>query len=196
MKTTLVLLLILATCLLATSNALAQSSFGMSWSLTMPTGNTYDFVDKISLRGFNVEYRQIQSTTWGWGINAGYNVHAKDYTDTYQRDNLAVTGLRSHYINTVPIYGAVYKYFGNSRRDGRWYVALNGGTAWLEQRVTLGLYEITEDNWHLSAAPEVGYHLPWDSFVGHVSARYVLVNSAGTTDTQSWFEFRLGFGLD
>jgi len=184
------------TVLLVGSQAQAQSSFGMSWSLTVPTGNTKDFNKSMSFRGFNFEYRDIQSTSWGWGINAGYNVFADDYTDTYNRDNFAITGLRSHYINTVPIYAAAYKYFGNSRKNGRWYVGLNGGTAWLEQRVTLGLYELKEDNWHLSVAPEVGYHLPWDSFIGHISARYVMVNSAGNTDTQSWFEFRIGFGLD
>ena len=196
MKKTFALLLVLLLTGLMAGQAAAQSSFGMSWSLTLPTGNTKDVTNNLSARGVNFEYRDIQSTTWGWGINAGYNVFAADKTDTYFEDNWAVSGLRSHYINTIPIYAAGYKYFGKSRRDGRFYVGLNAGTAWLEKRLTFGLYEIKESNWHLTVAPEIGYHLPWDSFLGHVSARYVMVNEAGTTESQSWLEFRLGFGLD
>jgi Outer membrane protein beta-barrel domain len=195
-KIILSLLLLVACSLPAQVDAASKSSFGMSWSSTIATGETSDFVSGFQARGVNLEYRQRVNTNWSWGINAGYNVFSETGNSTIYGDHFQATGQWGKYINTIPIYAAAYYDFGAyTRRSGRFYAAMNAGTAWLEQRTALGLYTLEEDNWHFGMAPEFGYHLPWDSFIGHVSVRYNYMFKSGAIEDQSWFEFRVGFGL-
>jgi len=106
-----------------------------------------------------------------------------------------VTGLRWHYVNTVPIYASAYKYWG-AKRDTRYFAGANVGTAWLERKTTLGLFEDTDKNWHFAFAPEFGVNMPWSSFIGYISVRYNVLLAAGDVESQGWFEFRIGIGLD
>jgi hypothetical protein len=53
-----------------------------------------------------------------------------------------------------------------------------------------------EDNWHFALAPEIGWQLPWESFLGYVGVRYHYAFKAGNFDAQQYFEFKIGFGLD
>ena len=197
MKKSLFVLLLLLLCSLSVSMAQAGSnSFGISWSSAIGTGNTSDFVSGFQARGVNLEYRGRVNSNFLWGVNVGYNVLSKGGDETLFLDHAQVTGVYGRTINTVPIYLAAYYEFGPYQaRSGRLYVAMNAGTAWLEQRTNLALYTIEQDNWHLGFAPEIGYHLPWDSFVGHISMRWNYMLEAGDTDAQSWVEFRVGFGL-
>lgn len=197
MKNFRILLLVALFALLAlpASAQHGNSSFGLAWSLSMPTGDMKDFCDDFSLRGFNLEYRRFQSTDLAFGINAGFNVFNEEQDDTFIGENFAVTGNRWTYINTVPIYASVFKFKGN-KRDGRFFFGGNAGVAWLEQRHTLGLYETKEDNWHLAVAPEVGYNFPWNAFLGYASLRYNYLFEAGDVPSQGWIELKLGFGLD
>ena len=197
MKKSLIVLLLILVGSLSTSVAFAgDSSFGMSWSSAIGTGNTSDFVSGFQARGINIEYRQRMNSNWLWGVNVGYNVFSETGNETIFLDHVQATGNWGRYINTVPIYLAGYYEFGPYQaRSGRLYVAMNAGTAWLEQRTTLALYAVENDNWHLGFSPEIGYHLPWDSFLGHVSVRWNYMLKAGEVEDQSWVEFRIGFGL-
>ncbi len=189
-------LLLLAFSQTSVAVAGGNNAFGVSWSSTVGTGNTSDYISGFQARGINVEYRRKVNTNFFWGVNAGYNVFSETGNETLYLDHVQGTGKWGKYINTVPLYLAAYYEFGPRKvRSGRLYVGMNGGAAWLEQRTTLALYAEEDDNWHLAVAPEIGYRLPWDSFVGYVSARYNYLFEAGDTDAQSWLEFRVGFGL-
>jgi len=192
------ILLLVALVVLAASPASSQpgnSTVGLAWSLTMPTGDMKEFTDDFSLRGVNLEYRRFKRSDLAFGLNVGFNVFNDDKDNTFIGENFAVTGQRWTYINTVPIYASVFKFSGN-KRDGRMFFGANAGTAWLEQRNTLGLYETVESNWHLALAPEIGYNFPWDDFLGYASVRYNYLFEAGEVPAQGWFELKLGFGLD
>ncbi|MCP4293537.1 MAG: hypothetical protein GY780_17055 [bacterium] len=191
-----IMLLLLACSLVAPLANAGENSFGMSWSSTIGLGDTGDFVPGFHARGFSLEYRNRVSTEMSWGFNAGYNVLADNKNETVFLDNIQATGNHGKYINTIPLYGAVYHNFGTySRRSGWMYAGLNGGMVWLEKRTSLGLYALEDDNWHMALAPEFGYHLPWDSLVGHISVRYNYVFESGDVEAQQWLEFRVGFGL-
>lgn len=194
-KIMILVLLVMSTVMTASLTQAGNNTFGVAWSLALPTGDTKDFTDSFSFRGANLQYRGFFRTDLAWGLNVSYNVFSKEYDNTYYGDNFAVTGERWTYINTVPIYLSGHKYFGN-KRDGRFFLGMNGGAVWLEQRMTLGLYEQEESNWHLGLAPEIGYNFPWDSFLGFGSVRFNYLLEAGDVPSQSWFEFLLGFGLD
>ncbi len=195
-KLLIVSLLLLAFSLPSSAIAGGDSAFGMSWSSAIGMGETADYISGFQARGINVEYRKRATTNVYWGLNVGYNVLSDSGSETISNDNVQATGMWGKYINAVPIYFAGFYEFGPKKvRSGRFYVGMNAGTAWLEKMSTLGLYTIKDDNWHVALAPEIGYKMPWDSFVGHVSVRYNYMLEAGDTEKQSWMEFRIGFGL-
>lgn len=186
--------------LVATGTALPASagndSFGLAWGVSLPAGNTNDFISKVSFRGAVVEWRHNYRRDAAWGLNVGWNVFNKSANETLEWDNVAVTGNIYRYINAVPIYAGWYKSFGEDRRDKRMYLGLNAGTAWIERRADVGLYSFDESNWHFAVAPEVGLHLPWDSFLGYLALRYHYAFEAGTFGAEQWLELKVGFGFD
>ena len=144
-----------------------NNTFGIAWGVSVPAGDTRDFISRMSFRGSTVQF-----------------------------PNGAITGKRWHFINAVPIYAGWFKYFNGDKRSSRFYAGMNAGTAWIERRTEISLYALTDTNRHFAVAPEVGWQLPWDSFLGYVGARYHYAFKAGDTRAQQWFEFKIGFGLD
>ncbi len=195
-KLLIVSLLLLAFSVPTSAMAAGDNAFGLSWSSAIGTGETADFISGFQARGVNLEYRKRVTSNMYWGLNVGYNVLSDSGNETIFADHVQATGKWGKYINAVPIYMAAFYEFGPKKvRSGRFYVGMNAGTAWIEKKSSLGLYTIEDDNWHVAMAPEIGYKMPWDSFVGHVSMRYNYMFDAGETGKQSWLEFRIGFGL-
>lgn len=176
--------------------AQAENAFGVAWSLGLPTGKTHEFAPGLSARGISFDWRNDYNSTTEFGASIGWNVFNDKDSGTFTSGDLAVTANRWRYVNAVPIYVNGYKVFAGGRRDPSWFVGLNAGTIWVEQRTEIGVYAFQDQNWHLAVAPEVGVKLPWDSFLGYVSLRYNVAFRAGDVDTQSWFDLRLGLGLD
>lgn len=173
-----------------------KNVFGGAWNISQPVGDTNDFASGLSFRGVSLEWRTFHTRDTAFGVNAGWNVFNESFNGTLSQDNFAFTGRAWRYVNALPIYGSWHRYFQGDRRGKRFFVGLNGGTAYIERRTEVGIYQITDDNWHLAVAPEVGMQMPWDSFLGWFSVRYNYAFSAGDTDAQQWFELRLGFGMD
>ena len=196
MKRFIVLLGLLAVLLPAGSVLADNSTFGIAWGISVPTGDTKDYISKVSFRGASAEWRNFYQRDAAYGINVGWNVFNEESDETVTFENAAVTGKHWKYINAVPIYAGWFKYFSDDKRSGRFFAGRNVGAAWIEQTADISLIRFQEDNWHFAFAPEVGYHLPWDKFLGYVAARYHVAPSAGSQDTQQWLEFKIGFGLD
>jgi hypothetical protein len=181
---------------LVAAPALAQNTFGAAWSLGIPTGDTSDFAGGFSMRGISLEGRAFRNRDVALGASIGWNVFNDEFSGTREFENVALTGKSWSYVNAIPIYVGAFKYFGTDRRTTRMFAGLNAGTIWIERRTEFGLSAFQEQNWHLAVAPEVGFQLPWSSFLGYAAVRYNVGFSAGDVDTQSWFDIRLGFGLD
>lgn len=173
-----------------------NSVFGVAWGVSVPTGDTKDFISKVSFRGASAEWRNFYMRDAAYGINIGWNVFNESDDSTVSFENAAVTGKRWSYINAVPIYGGWFKYFSDDKRSSRFFAGFNAGGAWIERRMDVGFVSISEDNWHFAVAPEIGWQLPWDSFLGYVGARYHYAFKAGNMEAQQWLEFKIGFGLD
>ena len=173
-----------------------NNTFGFAWGISVPTGNTSDFISKVSFRGASFEWRNFYQRDAAYGLNVGWNVFNEEDDATVTFDTGAITGKHWKYINAVPIYAGWFKYFSDDPRDGRFFAGLNAGGAWIEQTADISLIRFQEDTWHFAFAPEVGYHLPWDKFLGYVAVRYHIALAAGDQDSQQWLEFKIGFGLD
>ncbi len=196
MKRFIVLLGLLLILLPVTAVRADNNTFGIAWGISIPTGDTGDFISKVSFRGASVEWRNFYLRDAAYGINVGWNVFNEEDDSTIQFNNGAVTGKHWSYINAVPVYGSWFKYFSDDKRSSRFFAGINAGGAWIERRTDIGLTRFEEDNWHFALAPEAGWILPWDSFLGYVSARYHYAFKAGNMEAQQWLEIKIGFGLD
>ncbi len=187
------LVLIMAT---AGSASAGKNTFGGSWNVSLPTGDTNDFASGLSFRGASMEWRTFRTRDTALGINASWDVFNETFDGTITEANFAFTGKAWRYVNAVPVYASWHRYFSRHQSGKRVFVGMNAGTAYIERRTEVGIYQSNEENWHLALAPEVGMQMPWDSFLGWVSVRYNYAFSAGDVDAQQWFEFRIGFGMD
>ena len=191
--------IILALVLLATlaTGALAESSFGMSWNPSVPVGNTADFAGGFAWRGASLEWRNFVRSDWAVGADIGWNVMTDSFEGTVTEGDLTVTGKKWNYINALPIHLTAFKYFSSDRRERRLYAGLGVGANWMEYRQDFGFYAFEETQWHFTLAPEVGFLMPWNSWVGYLGVRYQHAFASGNIDNdQGWFDFKIGFGLN
>jgi len=173
-----------------------KNVFGGAWNISAPTGDTGDFTSGLSFRGASLEWRHFYTRDMAYGFNATWDVFNEDFDGTATNPNFAITGKIWRYVNAAPMYLSWHRYLNGGQRGKRSFFGLNAGTAYIQRRTEVGIYQMDEDNWHLAVAPEIGMQMPWDSFLGWISVRYNYAFSAGDVDAQQWFEFRVGFGLD
>lgn len=180
---------------LAAGGAQADSVFGVAWTPSVPTGHTNEFASGLSLRGANLEMRSFITPTLAWGGSVGWDVFNEEFSGTQTVGDATVTGNAWNYINAVPIHLGAFVYSSESRRDRRFYFGLHAGTTWIERRQEFTMLQRTDQNFHLSVAPEVGVELPWNAFLGYLGVRFHHAFPVGDVEAQDWFEFKIGFGL-
>lgn len=180
----------------AAPSSAENDSFGLAWGVSLPLGDTGDYISNVSFRGASMQWRHYYQRDASYGLNIGWNVFNKSSFTTLDTGDLTVTGNLWQYINAVPIYADWCAYFATDRRDFRPYVGINAGTAWIERRTEMGLAQIEEENWHLAVAPEIGVNSPYNWFLGYVALRYHYAFAAGDAEAQQWLEMKIGFSFD
>ncbi|HEU4366202.1 MAG TPA: hypothetical protein VFT13_12145 [Candidatus Krumholzibacteria bacterium] len=154
-------------------SARAQDWYGAAtWQISVPTGDTRDFVDETSFRGFGLDFRKVLATSTTLGIVTGWNVLHERRTGTTEINNVSVTGTQDRTINSFPIMVGLHRYFGE-RRQPRPYVGLNAGAFVIIRTFEIGVYSAEEDAWDWGIAPEAGIVIPTQSGAGVIiNARY------------------------
>ncbi len=190
------IILALVLLLVVAPSAQAESTFGIAWNPGIPTGDTADFAGGFSFRGATAEWRNFTRSDFTLGASVGWNVFNDSFSGTATEGNITATGNQWTTVNAVPIMVNAYKYLSTDRRSTRFYFGLGAGVDWIELTKEFGYYQFKDSNWHLALAPEIGVQLPWDSFVGYVGVRYQYAFEAGDSPAQSWFDFKIGFGLN
>ena len=154
-------------------SARAQDWYGAAtWQISVPTGDTKDFVDETSFRGFGLDFRKVVATSTTLGIATGWNVLYERRTGTTEINNVSATGTQDRTINSFPIMLGLHHYFGE-RRQLRPYIGLNAGTFVIIRTIEIGVYGAEEDAWEWGIAPEAGIVIPTQSGAGIIiNARY------------------------
>ena len=100
----------------------------------------------------------------GAGITVAWNVDATEEDNVLQEfPNGAVYGRQARYFNYFPVLGNVSYFFHNKANKVVPYVRLNTGAYYIAQRLTLGVYELYNENWHFGVAPELGMNFNLDN---------------------------------
>lgn len=161
----------------------------------IPLGGTADFTNNISPRGVDFEVQKFLQEDLSVGFGIGWNMFRQKIVDeTFQVDDLTITGTQFRYTNIVPLNVNVKKYFvgqGNTFP----YVGMGIGTSYNQKRNEIGVYELTEDKWLFNLAPEVGmlYDLNYRSYLS-VKVKYNYSPKAGDFDSMSYLSLGVGIG--
>ena len=168
-------LFVIVACLL-TGNLLAQGYPGLAgihYSTGFTLGDTKNFVDEYSWRGFNIEYKKFLNQNIIAGFVTGWNIFDElRKKDTIVLEGGAITGTQIRYFNAFPVMATFEYYLGNKRSSIRPYLGINVGTYYIIQRLEVGVFMREADNWHFGLAPVIGVLIPTDYIFVQLSARY------------------------
>lgn len=141
----------------------AQNWYGIiSYQIGFPSGDTKDFVDATSFRGFGMGFRKTLDSYTTVGFTLDWNVFYERTRETVQLETEnpgAITGVQDRYLNSFPIMLNIHRYFAVGKNN-KMFVGLNGGGYLMTQRMGIGIFEFQNDEWEWGIAPEAGVIVP------------------------------------
>ena len=159
--------------------------WNFQWVIGFPVGETNDFLNQTSFRGFGLEGRGYVTDRITVGGCAAWQTFYQDNGFvTSELDKGAISGFQKRYINTIPLTVNTHYYFGYGLVLP--YIGVGLGAYYIETRDYLGIYYIREKAWHFGVAPEVGVVVPFGSTSStglNVALKYNY--AAKTKDTQA-----------
>jgi hypothetical protein len=176
----------------------AQEWFGSAtWDISIPDGDTKEFVDETSFRGFGLDFRHQFRENMTFGIQSAWEVFHQRTSGSFTVGNATITGSNDRYLNSFPIMLNLHAYFGNEGGT-RPYIGINGGGFILIQTLRVGLAEFEEDTWEWGLAPEAGLIIPLQSGAGLIiNGRYNWALTGedlnGEDRTLTYWGVRVGF---
>ena len=142
--------------LLASSAALAQSHLRLSYEFAVPTQDTKDYVDRVSTRGFHLDASFELSYAFhlelSTGLNSFNSVTRGVLTTTDGQD---VSGKQFRYLNVIPVMGG-FAFHIPLGHGSRFWAGVNGGAAYFERIIDLGLNEYSLSDWQWGVQPHFG----------------------------------------
>lgn len=168
-----------------------------TWQMGFPTGDTKNFVNDTSFRGFGLDFRKVVRPGTTAGVLLGWNVFHERVDGTYVMKNGAVTGLQDRYLNVFPIMVGMHKYFGVPGGP-RPYVGASAGAMVVIRTFALGVIALENDDWDWGAVPEVG--IVWPTQAGAalvINGRYnwsfTHQNLLGQNEDLTYWGINIGF---
>jgi len=148
--------LLLLAALLASSAALAQSHVRLSYEFAAPQGATKDYIDRFSTRGFHLDASFELSYAFHLELSAGLNsFNAAKQGVLTTTDGQDVSGKQFRYLNVIPLMGG-FAFHIPIGHTSRIWVGANGGAAYFDRVIDLGLNEYTRSDWQWGVQPHAG----------------------------------------
>jgi hypothetical protein len=172
-----------------------QNSFFMSYSVSFPMGDLYDYNSKTSFRGTNIEFLHEAKPHLAIGIETGWNVFYEHADKMDYKDGTAtISGVQFRYTNMVPIL-AETKYFPsmNSKTMDS-YIGVGVGTLYVNRSTDFGLYRIITNTWQFCWRPEAGlvFHMQ-PGVKAFLGVKYYAALHSSDLDGQSFLSANVGF---
>ena len=167
--------------------------WNFQWAIAFPMGETSDFIDQASVRGFGLEGRGYITDRITLGGRGAWQTFYKDFGwVTTEFENATIHGYKRRYINTIPLTANAHYYFGYGLVLP--YIGVGLGAYYIESRDYMGIYYVQEKAWHFGVAPEVGVVIPFgNSNTGfNIAAKYQYAAKTKDTQSVSWIELNVG----
>ena len=164
----------------------------VNYGISVPMGDTRDFISNTSFRGFSFEFGRFFTEEISVGFLFAWSVFNESFPrDTYEFEDLTLTGNLYRYINAFPLM-AMGRY--NFSPDSRFrpYVGLASGAYVINKVSDFGVHRYENKNWHFGLAPEAGLiiGIGTEAYL-NLGARYNHAFKSGG-DTHSWLSIQTG----
>jgi hypothetical protein len=146
---------LLALLLLASSAALAQSHVRLSYEFAVPRGDTQDFVDRFSSRGAHLDVSLELSYAFHLELSAGLNSFNGVKQGVLSTTDGDVSGKQFRYLNAIPLMGG-FAFHIPLGHGSRFWAGVNGGAAYFDRVVDIGLHEYSLSDWQWGVQPHLG----------------------------------------
>ena len=190
------------------ANLFAQDLLtGLTYSISIPTGETSNFISNTSFKGLSIDLRKFFSHNASIGFLVGWSTFEEETNKAISTSIGTVTGEQSRLINSFPVMITTHYYFGEGR-EFRPFIGIGVGMYYFYHQLEhiLGYtLESTDSNlesskWHFGVAPEAGFVYLVESVYYFVNVRYNYAFSAENEITkistsQSYLTFNIGFAF-
>lgn len=186
--------------LLLSVNLFAQDLLtGLTYSISIPTGNTSDFISETSFKGLSIDLRKFFSYNASIGFLVGWSAFEEETNNTIPTYIGDVTGEQSRLINSFPVMITTHFYLGEGR-EFRPFIGIGVGMYYFYHQLEQVEQNLESSKWHFGIAPEAGFVYLLESIYAFVNVRY---NYAFSTEneitkistSQSYLTFNIGFAF-
>jgi len=185
---------VLALMLFLGSAAHAQIAIaGMTYQVSIPTGDTKDFMDKASFVGFGVDARRFFSRRFSLGISFQWNTFRNEIRDEGLPSRPEQTIEHNRDLSAYPLLLTAHGYLGKSEKFFP-YLGVGIGTIRLHMRADATTQVWKQDSWHWGITPEVGFLYKIGFDIGLLaSLKYNVALKTSKVDAQSFATISVGF---
>jgi outer membrane protein W len=166
----------------------------VNYMISLPMGDTQDYIEKASFRGFGFETGKFINDNIAIGFGLAWNVFNENISNEFiQSGNLTISGKQFRYVNSFPIYINSSYYFSEEDAKIKAYAGLGIGTLSKIQRTDIGIYTFEDKQWHFALYPHAGvlFALGPDAHI-NLNARYHQAFAAGDSDAVQYLTINLG----
>jgi len=164
-----------------------------NYAITVPLGNTSDFINQASGRGFVFEYQKFVNTNWAIGIEVGHTtLYKREQEKVYTEGTASLSGVQYRYQYSWPILINANYY---ALRTGliRPYAGLGIGTMASHRKIDMGIFTSDKTHWQFAVKPEIGTLIqPNANMAFRVGAKYLLGLESQNLKGQSNLNFSIG----
>jgi hypothetical protein len=146
---------LLALVLLGSTAALAQSHVRLSYEFAVPRNATSDFVDRFSSRGGHLDISLELTYAFHLELSAGLNSFNSVKQGVLTTTDGDVSGKQFRYLNAIPLMGG-FAFHIPLGHGSRFWAGVNGGAAYFERVVDVGLNEYSLSDWQWGVQPQLG----------------------------------------
>ena len=159
-------------------------------------GDTKDFIDKTSFRGFGIEYGKfLADDKVSVGFQTNFQTFYKELPKaTYPISNGAITGKQYRYITTVPLLASGLFYPLGQESVIVPHVGLGLGTYYIDKKTDMGMMRDQSKTWHFGVAPQLGVSIPLNYKTNfNINAQYNTAVKTKNHDSENWLTLSFGF---
>jgi opacity protein-like surface antigen len=166
----------------------------LNYNMGFTSGNTKDFIEKASFRGFGFEYRRVIKNIWSVGFSVDWQRFYESLgKQTVDFNESTLYGSQFNYINSVPLMVTGHYYFMGVDDDLITFVGSGIGTYYNELYTDIGSARFYSDSWQFGLAPEAGliYNVGYEVGIS-AAVRYNYGFETSSLDAQSYWTIRVG----
>ncbi|MCH6573825.1 MAG: hypothetical protein IH795_01275 [Bacteroidetes bacterium] len=176
---------------------------GLTYSISIPTGNTSDFISNTSFKGLSIDLRKFISHNASIGFLVGWSTFEEETNETISTSVGDVSGEQNRLINSFPVMITTDYYFGEGR-EFRPFIGIGVGMYYFyhqwENTLEFDYGNLESSKWHFGVAPEGGFVYLLEYIYYFVNVRYNYAFSAENEITkistsQSHLTFNIGFAF-